>query len=398
MENKRGKIAWVFGYPCSGKTFNGDYLAQQGWVNIDGDYPLRSSDPEVVADWKALIECIMMWTNGVTEFTEEQTKCWQKHHRNLCEQALEVANTGKNAIISFVCYKKCVRDYCRTLIPDIEYIHIHVDTEILIPKFKVRMEKAFPPGIGFKEMWSSKDPNMIMCRQRYGDEFTEEACSNFFRDNFYSGFEEFDEAELAYAHKINNNDYSKQGVADLRKIAGLEGDFEYNPDAVEAVQIARYKEVDWSAHMQDKMKERTFIMIKPDGVQRGLIGKIIERFEEKGFMLVAMKICQPGQEHMEKHYADLSSKGFFKGLIEYMCSGPVCAMVWEGDNSVATGRKMLGATKPSESEPGKIRGDFCIDVGRNICHGSDSVFSAAQESKLWFKDSEINKWKNHSES
>jgi hypothetical protein len=71
MENKRGKIAWVFGYPCSGKTFNGDYLASQGWVNIDGDWPLRSSDPDVMADWKALMMVIMMWTNGVTEFSEE---------------------------------------------------------------------------------------------------------------------------------------------------------------------------------------------------------------------------------------------------------------------------------------------------------------------------------------
>ena len=97
-------------------------------------------------------------------------------------------------------------------------------------------------------------------------------------------------------------------------------------------------------------KERTYIMIKPDGVQRGLIGTIITRFETKGFKLVAMKLCQPGQEHMEKHYADLSSKGFFKGLVEYMVSGPVCAMVWEGDNAVLTGRKMLGATKPFDSE------------------------------------------------
>ena len=102
-----------------------------------------------------------------------------------------------------------------------------------------------------------------------------------------------------------------------------------------------------------------------------------------------MKLVAPGKEHLEKHYADLSSKGFFKGLIEYMNSGPVCAMVWEGDNAVATGRKMLGATKPFDSQPGTIRGDYCIDVGRNIIHGSDSVESANHEIGLWFKEEEL---------
>jgi len=152
--------------------------------------------------------------------------------------------------------------------------------------------------------------------------------------------------------------------------------------------MARYGAIDWDK-LVTKSKERTFIMIKPDGVQRGLVGPIIQRFEKRGFKLVAMKICQPGKAHLEEHYADLSKKGFFAGLIEYMNSGPVCAMVWEGDNAVATGRKMLGATKPFESEPGTIRGDYCIDVGRNICHGSDAVESANNEIKLWFKESEL---------
>ena len=89
---------------------------------------------------------------------------------------------------------------------------------------------------------------------------------------------------------------------------------------------------------------------------------------------------------MEKHYADLATKKFFPGLISYMTSGPVCAMVWEGAGAVATGRKMLGATLPSESEPGTIRGDYCIEVGRNICHGSDSVESAEHEIALWFPE------------
>jgi len=104
-------------------------------------------------------------------------------------------------------------------------------------------------------------------------------------------------------------------------------------------------------------KERTYIMVKPDGTQRTMIGKIIAKFEKRGFKLVAMKMCQPGKEMFEKHYADLSSKGFFKGLVAYAASGPVCCMVWEGDNVVKTGRKILGATKPFDSNPGTLRGD-----------------------------------------
>ena len=99
-------------------------------------------------------------------------------------------------------------------------------------------------------------------------------------------------------------------------------------------------------------------MIKPDGVQRGLIGTIISRFEQKGYKLVAMKLTSPGKAHMETHYEDLANKKFFPGLIEYMTSGPVCAMVWEGVDVVREGRKMLGATMPSESACGTIRGDF----------------------------------------
>ena len=139
-------------------------------------------------------------------------------------------------------------------------------------------------------------------------------------------------------------------------------------------------------------------MIKPDGVQRGLIGTIIERFETKGFKLVAMKLCQPGKPMFEKHYADLKTKSFFKGLVDYAASGPVCCMVWEGDDAVKTGRKMLGATKPFDSNPGTIRGDYCIHVGRNVIHGSDAVDSAEKEIKLWFKESEQIQWHDHSHS
>merc|ERR1712183_268784 len=144
--------------------------------------------------------------------------------------------------------------------------------------------------------------------------------------------------------------------------------------------------------MADKNAERTFIMIKPDGVHRGIVGEIIKRFENKGFKLVAMKFMQASTELLENHYADLSKKPFFPGLVKYMASGPVVAMVWEGLNAVKTGRVMLGATNPADSAPGTIRGDLCIQVGRNICHGSDAVESANKEIALWFKPEELVTW------
>ena len=150
--------------------------------------------------------------------------------------------------------------------------------------------------------------------------------------------------------------------------------------------------------MVEQKRERTFIMIKPDGFQRGLVGEIIGRFERKGFKLVGLKLAAPGKEHFEKHYADLSSKPFFPGLVAYASSGPVVAMVWEGHNVVLTGRKMLGATRPDASEPGTIRGDLAIDVGRNVIHGSDSVDSANKEIDLWFGHDNLTTWAHHSNS
>ncbi|KAK2740692.1 nucleoside diphosphate kinase [Onygenales sp. PD_40] len=135
--------------------------------------------------------------------------------------------------------------------------------------------------------------------------------------------------------------------------------------------------------------EQTFIAIKPDGVQRGLVGPIITRFEQRGYKLAAIKLVTPSKEHLEKHYEDLSSKPFFKGLVSYMLSGPICAMVWEGKDAVKTGRTILGATNPLASAPGTIRGDYAIDVGRNVCHGSDSVENAKKEIALWFKEGEV---------
>lgn len=130
------------------------------------------------------------------------------------------------------------------------------------------------------------------------------------------------------------------------------------------------------------MKERTYIMIKPDGVQRGLIGTIIGRFEQRGYKLQGLKLYQASEDLLRKHYSDLTEKKFFPALLEYMLSGPVTCMVWEGKNAVKMGRQMLGATNPQESLPGTIRGDFSIEVGRNICHGSDSVENAEKEIAL----------------
>jgi len=145
-------------------------------------------------------------------------------------------------------------------------------------------------------------------------------------------------------------------------------------------------------------QERTFIMVKPDGVQRGLVGEIIKRFEAKGFKLVALKMVTATEDLLSKHYADLAGRPFFPGLIKYMQMGPVVPMVWEGLNVVKTGRVMLGETNPADSKPGTIRGDLCIQVGRNIVHGSDSVESAKKEISLWFKDNELNNYTSSQQS
>ena len=141
------------------------------------------------------------------------------------------------------------------------------------------------------------------------------------------------------------------------------------------------------------MTERTFIAIKPDGVQRGLISEIIGRFERKGFKLVGLKQLIPSKELAQKHYGVHKDRPFFGDLVEFISSGPVIAMVWEGEGVILNARKLIGATKPLEAEPGTIRGDLAIDIGRNIIHGSDGSETAAFEINLWFADSEINDWK-----
>jgi nucleoside-diphosphate kinase len=138
--------------------------------------------------------------------------------------------------------------------------------------------------------------------------------------------------------------------------------------------------------------ERTFIAVKPDGVQRAIVGEIIRRFEAKGFTLVGLKFLRPSRELAEQHYDVHRERPFFSGLVEFITSGPVAAMVWEGDGVVAAARKMIGATNPLTAEPGTIRGDFGVSIGRNLIHGSDAIETAQREIGLWFKDEELVSW------
>ncbi|KPC68183.1 nucleoside diphosphate kinase [Thermoactinomyces vulgaris] len=138
--------------------------------------------------------------------------------------------------------------------------------------------------------------------------------------------------------------------------------------------------------------EKTFIMVKPDGVQRGLIGEIVARFEKKGFQLVGAKLMTVSRELAEEHYAEHKERPFFGELVDFITSGPVFAMVWQGNNVIATARQMMGKTNPADALPGTIRGDFGVNVAMNIVHGSDSPTSAEREIALWFNDAEVNEY------
>lgn len=135
--------------------------------------------------------------------------------------------------------------------------------------------------------------------------------------------------------------------------------------------------------------EKTYLMIKPDGVQRGLVGEIVSRFEKKGLKLVAAKLMTIPKEVAENHYGEHKGKPFFPSLISYITSGPVFAMVWEGENAVQVCRNMMGKTNPQDSAPGTIRGDYCLVTGLNIIHGSDSPASAEREIGIFFKPEEL---------
>jgi nucleoside-diphosphate kinase len=139
--------------------------------------------------------------------------------------------------------------------------------------------------------------------------------------------------------------------------------------------------------------ERTLVLVKPDGVQRGLMGEVIGRLERRGLRLVAAKFMQVSHELAETHYAIHKGKPFYDGLIKYITSAPVLAMVWDGPNAIAAVRQTMGATRPIEAAPGSIRHDFALEVGRNLTHASDSVENGEKEVALWFSLKELVDWK-----
>jgi nucleoside-diphosphate kinase len=144
--------------------------------------------------------------------------------------------------------------------------------------------------------------------------------------------------------------------------------------------------------------ERTLILVKPDGVQRGLIGSIVNRFEQRGLKLVGMKFLQMSDELAARHYSVHQGKPFYDSLVEYIVSGPVAAMVWEGKSAVSAARLTMGITNPSQAAPGTIRGDYGMEIGRNLVHGSDSAENAVNEVKLFFTPEELVDWQRDADA
>jgi nucleoside-diphosphate kinase len=142
----------------------------------------------------------------------------------------------------------------------------------------------------------------------------------------------------------------------------------------------------------EEFVERTLVLVKPDGVQRGLIGEVISRLERRGLRMVAARFQSVSLELAEKHYAVHKGKPFYDGLIQYITSSPVLAMVWEGPNAVAAVRQTMGSTRPTEAAPGSLRHDFALQVGRNLTHASDSTENGELEVALWFKPDELVNW------
>ena len=138
--------------------------------------------------------------------------------------------------------------------------------------------------------------------------------------------------------------------------------------------------------------ERSLVLVKPDGVQRALVGEVISRLERRGLRLVAAKFMQVSKELAETHYGIHKGKPFYDGLIEYIISAPVMAMVWEGPNAIAAIRQTMGATRPTEAAPGSLRHDFALEVGRNLTHASDTPENGATEVALWFTADELVDW------
>jgi nucleoside-diphosphate kinase len=146
------------------------------------------------------------------------------------------------------------------------------------------------------------------------------------------------------------------------------------------------------------MIQKTFLMVKPDGVQRSIIGEVISRFEKKGFQLVGAKLMHISQELAETHYGEHKEKPFFGELVKFITSGPVFAMVWEGENVISVSRQMVGKTNPQEALPGTIRGDYGLIVDKNMIHGSDSPESAEREISLFFESEELTFYKKDADA
>ncbi|MFP4175427.1 MAG: nucleoside-diphosphate kinase [Halobacteriales archaeon] len=145
-------------------------------------------------------------------------------------------------------------------------------------------------------------------------------------------------------------------------------------------------------------RERTFVMVKPDAFQRGLVGEIVSRIEDRGLKLVAMKLLVPSQEQGEKHYAEHSDKPFYDDLVEFITSGPAVPMVVEGENAISVVRDMIGATDPAEASPGTVRGDLALDIGRNCVHAADAPETAEREIAIYFDDDEIESYERNDET
>jgi nucleoside-diphosphate kinase len=143
--------------------------------------------------------------------------------------------------------------------------------------------------------------------------------------------------------------------------------------------------------------ERSLVLVKPDGVERGLIGEVFARLERRGLKVIGAKFLQVSQELAETHYAIHKGKPFYAGLIDYITSAPVMAMVWTGPNAIAAIRQTMGATRPTEAAPGSIRHDFALEVGRNLTHASDSVENGEKEVALWFRPEELVEWRRESD-
>jgi len=138
--------------------------------------------------------------------------------------------------------------------------------------------------------------------------------------------------------------------------------------------------------------EQSLVLVKPDGVQRGLIGEVISRLERRGLRLIAAKFLQVSQELAETHYAIHKGKPFYDSLIDYITSAPVMAMVWEGPSAVAAIRQTMGATRPTDAAPGSLRHDFSLEIGRNLTHASDTLENSEKEVELWFTSGELVEW------